>query len=72
MTNLKAYRLDSGETMCSLAQRIGLNQTQLSTYENGLMRVPEKWRSPIAELLGVPEEELFDARGFAKEIAKGE
>ena len=48
-----------------LAARIGMSSTLLGSVERGDLRCHPKWIPVIRASLGVPVDQLFDARGFA-------
>lgn len=55
-----------GLTGVALARSIGVADSLISHWRKGRVYVPEKYREPISKLLGVPMDELFDARGLPK------
>ncbi len=49
-----------------IARALGVSDTAVSHWKKGRLYVPLKYRSRLCELLGVPEDELFDGRGIPK------
>jgi transcriptional regulator with XRE-family HTH domain len=73
MTELKKarlFRLKRGLTLKAFGNALGVDHTNLSLYERGMLATPEKWRGAIAEALGAPMEELFNECGFAREVSE--
>ena len=70
MTVLRNKRQVSGKSLSALSREIGLHYANACQIERGDMRAPQKWRPVIAEALGVPVEELFDEKGFAREAVE--
>ena len=59
MVRLKELRLKAGITQRTLAARLGINQAEVSRWENN-KRVPSlKWLLPIAAILGCSVTDLF-------------
>jgi len=59
-------RQQCGFTQAALAERLGLGQQTLATYENATRRLPSSLLVPLSSILGVTLEELL-----AAEPAKG-
>lgn len=57
LTKLKIERLKRGWTLWQVASEIGVSETLISHWENGMF-IPEKWLQKLANLYGVPEENL--------------
>lgn len=55
-----------GLTGAKIARLLCVSDPVVSNWKRGHLYVPQKYRSRIAELLGLPIEELFDARGIPK------
>lgn len=67
MVRLKELRQKAGITQRTLAARLGINQGEVSQWENN-KRVPGlKWLLPIAAILGCEVRDLFpDPSKFIK------
>ena len=68
MTKMRFLRNMNGEGLCAFARRLGLHHAVASPVETGKLSCPPKWRPIIAKALGVSVDDIFDARGFAKEV----
>lgn len=66
ITLIKKLIHDSYITQADFARANGLSSITLNLIANGKMVAYPGQRKKIADGLGVPEEELFDERGFAK------
>jgi transcriptional regulator with XRE-family HTH domain len=58
---LKAARVFKGLTQLELAERVGLQEHDMSRLETGRMRADPQLKERIAVMLGKPAFELFDA-----------
>jgi transcriptional regulator with XRE-family HTH domain len=56
-----------GLTIFDMTLRSGIREAHLGAIENRRTIAYPKQRQKIAEFFGVPEGELFDERGFAKD-----
>lgn len=56
---LKKYRLDAGFTIYSLADRLGVNYSTVSYWENGVKFPRVKTMMELEEVFGVGYRELF-------------
>lgn len=52
--DLKQARLLMGWTQSELAQKMGLSQPVINTWENGKVAIPSNRKQPLEELFGVP------------------
>lgn len=59
LTPLKAERLRQGLTQYELATRVGITQTELSTYERGHRRAAADMRHRLADKLSCKVEKIF-------------
>ncbi len=60
-TRLKAARVLRGLTQLALADRIGKREIEISRYETGRAQPDAETKARIADALGKPAFELFDA-----------
>jgi transcriptional regulator with XRE-family HTH domain len=68
MSILRVLRQKKGISLSKLSHSLGVHYTHLCQVELGNMRIAEKWHQPWAEALGVPVGDVFDERGFAREV----
>jgi transcriptional regulator with XRE-family HTH domain len=54
-----------------LARTLKISEVVVSEWKHGRRYVPQKHREPLAEILDVPAEELFDERGIPKLVTEG-
>jgi ribosome-binding protein aMBF1 (putative translation factor) len=54
----------------SLAEKIGMSYPLLSSVERRAAACPEKWRSTLSDVLGIPADLLFDRWGIAKPASR--
>lgn len=70
VTNLRVLRVKTGRSIREFAKILGMPENVLNRIERGQLYVPPKWRRPLAEALGVPEEEICDPRtGWPRLVA---
>jgi len=65
-TNLAIAMHRSGITGAEISRALGVGEAVISHWKHGRFYVPEKYRARVAELLGVPVNELFDEHGLPK------
>ncbi|MBC7077210.1 MAG: helix-turn-helix transcriptional regulator [Synergistales bacterium] len=65
-TVFEVAMITTGISGVKLARALGVSDTAVSHWKKGRLYVPLKYRSRLCELLGVPEDELFDGRGIPK------
>jgi DNA-binding XRE family transcriptional regulator len=70
MTRLEVLRRARGVTRSQLANLIGVHYPSLCNFEHGYARTPGKWQAIIAKALEASVDEVFDARGFAREVSE--
>lgn len=63
---LKIELLTRGEPQYALAAKAGMSETRLSRIVQGRIQPTPAERKKLAELLDVPEAELFDHASFAR------
>lgn len=56
---IAALRQQTGLTQAELAERLGLRQQVVATYENATRRLPSSLTLPLCDIFGVTLEELF-------------
>jgi len=56
---IAALRQQAGLTQTELAERLGLRQQVVATYENATRRLPSSLTLPLCDIFGVSLEELF-------------
>ncbi len=54
---LRNLRMDIGELLLNMADKLGVSPAFLSGVENGKRKIPEGWLSKIATLYGLSEEQ---------------
>lgn len=54
---LRNLRMDIGELLLNMADKLGVSPAFLSGVENGKRKIPEGWLSKIAALYGLSEEQ---------------
>lgn len=64
VTKLEFVRRITGLSQTELGRRIGVSPTNIVLVERGHRKPWPKLRRQLAEALGVPENELFDAEGW--------
>ncbi|MBT9282303.1 MAG: helix-turn-helix domain-containing protein [Hydrogenibacillus schlegelii] len=64
MTKIEFYRRLAGLSTVELAGRLGVHPSNLSHLERFHRKPWPRLRHRLAEVLGVPETELFDADGW--------
>ena len=57
-TKMYVARRQLGISQQELADRIGVTQPRISSWENGSVSIPLARRADIAKVLGMPEDEL--------------
>lgn len=60
--NLKKYRRKAGLTQAELSKLTKVHRNHISNFETGAERPWPKFRRRAAEILGVPECDLFPRR----------
>jgi transcriptional regulator with XRE-family HTH domain len=60
ISNLEVERRRAGMTIKKLADKMGISGSLVSQIENGVRKPYPKFRRQASEILGVPEELLFD------------
>lgn len=68
---LSTLRQTCGLTQAQVAERIGVSQQTVNSFERGRRRVPVSQLTPLAKLLGVSVEELIDDKAAAKATKRG-
>ena len=66
-SKIRALRTVTGESLSAFSRRLGLNHSAFVQFELMHTIIPPRWRTVLAKEFGVPEDELFDARGFARD-----
>lgn len=66
MTKIKLYRLQHDLKAKDVAKETSIHPTVLSAVELGRIQASDNVRLRLAEYYGVPEEELFTGRRYAK------
>ena len=66
---LRKIRIDEGEILCDMANKLGVTASFLSAVENGKKRMPSAWNQKICELYGLSEEQKEE---FTAAIAESE
>jgi len=64
MTKIEFYRREASLSQSALARRLGISPANIVLVERGHRKPWPKLRRQLAEALGVPETELFDAEGW--------
>ena len=67
-TKMRVQRRKTGTSGAAFAREIGMNPNVLTWVERGNAVLPAKWRSVVSAKLSIAEDELFDAKGFAREV----
>ena len=65
-TNLAVAMHRSGISGAEISRALGVGEAMVSHWKQGRMYIPSKYRSTLAELLGVHIDELVDERGVPK------
>lgn len=60
LTKIRLIRIKGEKTIREIAKEIGMSETELIKIDNGRMWVPTKWRSPLANALGITADEIID------------
>lgn len=66
---LKKLRIDRGEVLKHMAEKLKVTSSFLSAVENGKKRMPSAWMETIIDLYELDEQKIID---FEKAIAKTE
>ena len=66
---LRKIRIDEGEILWDMANKLGVTASFLSAVENGKKRMPSAWNQKICELYGLSEEQKEE---FTAAIAESE
>lgn len=66
---LRKLRLDNGEILKDMANKLDVSASFLSAVENGKKRIPQKWYEEIPKLYSLKENEEIE---FRKSIAETE
>lgn len=66
---LRKLRIDHGEILKDMADKLGVTVSFLSAVENGKKRMPSPWNSKICELYGLTEAQRNE---FSEAIAESE
>ena len=66
---LRKLRIDRGEILKNMAEKLEVTSSFLSAVENGKKRMPSAWNSKICELYGLDDGQK---REFTKAIAETE
>lgn len=66
MTRIREHRKRLGMTLAEVGFKAEVDEAFLSKTERGWKKVPEDAQERISAVLGVPEEQLFDENGYAK------
>jgi transcriptional regulator with XRE-family HTH domain len=69
---LRKKRAAAGLSLFGLARQVGIRDVIITVIENRKTSAYPKYRRLLSEFFGVPENELFDERGFAREVEEGE
>lgn len=67
---LRKLRIDSGEILKDMADKLKVSSAYLSAVEMGKRNIPEKWVSKIAELYNLSIEEKTQLSNAADNSAK--
>lgn len=59
---LRKIRIDHGEILKEMADKLGVTASYLSAIETGKRAIPEKWGNIIAEMYNLNEEEKRQLR----------
>lgn len=57
---IRKIRLDKGEILKNMAERLGVSSSFLSSVENGRKDIPEKWLDQIVDFYNLNEKEKED------------
>lgn len=68
---LSTLRQARGLTQAQVAERIGVSQQTVNSFERGRRRVPVSQLTPLAKLLAISVEELLDQKAAAKTGRRG-
>ncbi|NPV70417.1 MAG: helix-turn-helix domain-containing protein [Firmicutes bacterium] len=70
VTQVALLRFKTGVTAREFAKAVGIPEVTMYRIERGRQYVPPKWRRPLAEALGVSEEEICDPKtGWPRLVA---
>lgn len=69
MNAIEFRRREKGLSQADVARRNGLNSSLITQVERLHRRAWPKLRRQLAETLGLPETELFDADGWPRKIS---
>lgn len=64
---LKKLRLDHGEVLINMAQKLGVSSAYLSTVENGKRSAPVSWVEAIAREYSLSEEQTAELSALVSE-----
>lgn len=67
---LRKIRIDSGETLKDMAEKLNVSAAYLSAVEMGKRNIPEQWVNKISELYNLSEEEKNNLNKAADNSAK--
>jgi transcriptional regulator with XRE-family HTH domain len=59
VSRLKVARVAAGLSQFELAERVGVSEVTISRIETGRLEAPRILKARIAEVLGMPDFELF-------------
>lgn len=59
---LREIRLEHGEILKTMAERLGVSSAFLSAVENGKKKMPESWNHRLTELYGLTKEQQEQMR----------
>ena len=67
---LKMIRLENGEVLRDMAEKLGVTASYLSAVENGRRDMPQAWLQKIRNLYKVNEETLKSMEAAAEDLRK--
>ena len=67
---LRKIRIDCGEILKDMAEKLNVSAAYLSAVEMGKRNIPEQWVNRISELYNLSEEEKINLNGAADNSAK--
>ncbi|MDO4296012.1 MAG: helix-turn-helix transcriptional regulator [bacterium] len=59
---LRELRLNHGEKLKTMAERLGVSSAFLSAIENGRKKMPDEWNEKLAELYALSKKQKEDLR----------